>query len=176
LLELKSGADFQTVAQKFADNGAGAMQSRWVSRGSNSKEFEEAVFSLEIGEASQVLEKEKTFHIIKVLEKQPGRFKSYKEIIAPLEREYRWQKSEEYLKENRDRILFTINGKPYTIGDFLDEYTQTTPPHQCHHMEGMDQPDQKMDNPQLCDVAHNDFAEQKTFVNRMIDRELIIIR
>jgi parvulin-like peptidyl-prolyl isomerase len=174
LLELRSGADFQTVAQKFASNGAGAMQSRWFSRGSNPKEFEEAVFSLEIGEVSQVLEKEKAFHIIKVLEKQPGRFKSYEEILTPLEREYRWQKGEEYLKENRDRILFTINSKPFTIGDFLDEYTRTTPPHQCHHMEGgMDQPDHKMDNPQLCDIAHNDFEEQKTFVNRMIDRELI---
>ncbi len=190
LLELKSGADFQTIAQNFAGNGAGAMESRWVSRGSNPIEFEEAVFSLEPGEVSQVLEKEKAFHIIKVLDKQPGRFKSYEEILVPLEREYRWQKGEEYLKENRDRILFTINGKPYTIGNFLDEYTRTTPPHQCHHMEGMDQPDQKADNPrhlmegadqpgqkadnpQLCDIAHNDFEEQKTFVNRMIDKELI---
>jgi peptidyl-prolyl cis-trans isomerase D len=32
----------------------------------------------------------------------------------------------------------------------------------------------KTDSPQLCDFAHNEFEEQKIYVDRMIDKELII--
>ncbi|UCE51402.1 MAG: peptidyl-prolyl cis-trans isomerase [Desulfobacterales bacterium] len=173
LLEIRSGADFQTVAKMYAGNKSEETNPRWLARGTEPIEFEEAVFTLEDGEVSQVLEKESAFHIVKVLKKQPGRFKSYEEILNPLEREYRWQKGEKYLRENRDRILFTINSKPYTIGDFLAEYTRENPPHQCHHMQEMDQQVQKMEDMQPCDFSHNSFKDQKMFVDGLIDRELI---
>lgn len=96
------------------------------------------------------------------------------EIKDSLAREYRWQKGEDYLKQNRDRILFTINGKPYAIGDFLDVYQRENPSHQCHHMEKMGREENMKEPQQLCDFAHNDIKDQKMFVDRMIDRELII--
>jgi parvulin-like peptidyl-prolyl isomerase len=174
LTELRSGADFQAVAKRYSSDPQGALKPRWVARGNNGKEFDEAVFSLEVGELSRVIKKGNSFSIVKVLGKQPGSFKGYGEIRDEIEREYRWQKGEDYLKDNRDRILFTINGKPYTIGDFTKEYTRETPPHQCHHMEGTDDKGQKGKQPDLCDFAHNDFEEQKKIVDRMIDRELIV--
>lgn len=173
LIELRSGAQFQKVAQKYARDSNKIAASRWISRGSNGTAFEEAVFSLDIGEISQVLEKDDTFHIVKVLEKQPERFKSYEEIIEALKREYRWQKGEDYLKENRDTILFTINSKPYTIGDFAAEYKRSTPAHECHHEGEMDKQEMNKESPQLCDLSHNEFDEQKKLLDRMIDRELI---
>ncbi|NIW11238.1 MAG: hypothetical protein GWN33_12325, partial [Gammaproteobacteria bacterium] len=174
LTELRSGAEFRTVAQGYSSDAGGSLEPRWIARGSNGKEFDEAVFPLEVGEMSPVFKKGGSYFIVKVLAKQPGRFKGYGEIRDEIEREYRWQKGEDYLKENRDRILFTINGKPYTIGDFIKEYTRKTPPHECHHMEGMDKKEQKGAPPMLCDFAHNDFEEQKKIVDRMIDRELIV--
>ncbi|MFQ6078688.1 MAG: peptidylprolyl isomerase, partial [Thermodesulfobacteriota bacterium] len=174
LTELRSGAEFRTVARGYSSDTQGSLEPRWIARGSNGKEFDEAVFSLEVGEISKVFKKGDSYSIAKVLEKQPGRFKRYEEIRDQIGREYRWQKGEDYLKESRDRILFTVNGKPYTIGDFTKEYTRKTPPHQCHHMEGMDTKGQKGKPPKLCDFAHNDFEEQKKIVDRMIDRELIV--
>jgi parvulin-like peptidyl-prolyl isomerase len=173
LLELRSGADFQTVAQMVAGNKTAETESKWIARGTQPVEFEEAVFSLENREISQVLEKDNAFHIVKAIKRQAGRFKSYEEIRKPLEREYRWQKGEEYLRENRDTILFTINSKPYTVGDFLAEYSRENPPHQCHHMQEMNHQEKKMEDLQPCDFSHNSFEDQKKFVDGLIDRELI---
>lgn len=173
LIELKSGAEFRSVAEKYAGDSHETMESRWISKGSHGMEFEKAVFSLEIGEMSPVLKQGDVFHIVKALEKLPGRFKAYEEITDQIEREYRWQKGEDYLKENRDRILFTINAKPYTIGDFIEEYTRQTPTHECHHMDKGPMEVGQETAPQLCDFAHNDFEEQKKLVERMIDKELI---
>jgi parvulin-like peptidyl-prolyl isomerase len=174
LIELRSGAEFRTVAQKYSGDTHESIKPRWYARGSNGKGFEEVVFSLDVGEISQVLKKGDFFYVVKVLERQAGRLKAYEEIKDQIDREYRWQKGEAYLKENKDRILFTLNGKPYTIGDFIKEYTRVTPPHRCHHMEEMDKEVQKGKPPQLCDFAHNDFEDQKKLVDRMIDRELIV--
>jgi parvulin-like peptidyl-prolyl isomerase len=174
LLELRSGAEFRTVAQRYSGDILEPMKSKWVVRGNHEKDFEETLFSLDVGEVNSLHEKEGAFYIVKVLEKQPGRFKSYHEIKNSLTREYQWQKGEDYLKQNRDRILFTINGKPYTIGDFLNVYQRENPPHQCHHMEGMDHKENMKKPQQLCDFAHNDIEDQKKLVDRMIDGELIV--
>lgn len=173
LFELRSGASFRTVAQNYTNQKSAATNSEWIAPGSEDTAFEQAVFALDEGEISQVLKKDGAFYIVNVLEKQPGRFKSFEEILEPLEKEYRWQKGEDDLKENRDTILFTIDGKPYTIGDYMKEYTQTTPAHQCHHMAGMDLQEQKTDDAQLCDLSHNSIEEQIKMADRMIDRELI---
>ncbi len=174
LIELRSGADFQTIAQRYSSDREKKLDSTWISRGSNGRAFDKAVFSLETGEISEVFKEGESFYIVKALEKQAGYFKPYEEIRSQLEREYRWQKGENYLKENRDRILFTLNAKPYTIGDFLNEYKQNTPPHECHHMEEMEGGGPKDMARQLCDFAHNEFEDQKRLVDQMIDKELIV--
>jgi parvulin-like peptidyl-prolyl isomerase len=174
LTELRSGAEFRSVAQRYAGDNQESIKSRWIAREDNGQEFEEAVFSLEVGEISQVLKNGDVFHVVKALERQPGRFKAYEEIKDQIEREYRWQKGEDYLKENKDRILFSIDARPYTIGDFIIEYTQDTPTHECHHTENMDEEIQTEAPPQLCDFAHNDFEEQKRLVDQMIEKELIV--
>jgi parvulin-like peptidyl-prolyl isomerase len=173
LTELKSGAEFSAVVEKYGSELSEPIKSRWISRGSNGKGFEEALFSLEIGEISPALKEGDSFHLVKVLEKQPGRFKAFEEINDLIEREYRWQKGEDYLKENKDRILFTVDGKPFTIGDFIKEYKRDTPPHQCHHMHKGEKDQHQTGAPQLCDLAHNEFEEQQKLVERMIERELI---
>lgn len=175
LTQLRSGADFERVVQEYSNEVEKSTESRWISINEEEKEMKEVVESLEVGELSPVFKKGDSFHIVKVLNKQPGRFKTYDEIIEQLEREYRWQKGEDYLKDNRDRILFTMNGRQYTIEDFRNEYNRSTPPHQCHHtMKETDSHVHKEKAQEQCDLAHNDFEEQKKLVDRMIDRELIV--
>jgi len=173
LSELRSGASFETVAKIYADESSRAIKSKWIVRGEESAEFEAAVFALDVNEVSDVIEKQDAFSIVRVLEKRPERFKPYEEIVEPLTREYQWQKAEQYLIDNRDRILFTINGKPYTIADFSDEYHRNIPPHKCHHMKDTEMQMMGDEKTQMCDLAHNEFEELKTLMDRMIDKELI---
>ena len=171
--ELRSGAEFHTVAKKYSSD-IPSIGPKWLDRGRNGKELDEAVFSLEVSETSPVLKSGNSFYIVRMLEKEPGYLKPYEAVRDQIEMEYRWQKGEEHLKDNGDRILFTINGKPYTIGDFIKVYTREVPAHGCHHQQrtGMKKVHDK--EPQLCDFAHNDFEEQKRIIDGMIDRELII--
>jgi parvulin-like peptidyl-prolyl isomerase len=173
LLELRSGADFLTVVRMVTGNPAAETETRWIARGTQPADFEEAIFNLEDGEISRVLEKDNAFHIVKIIQRQAGRFKSYEEIRKPLEREYRWQKGEKYLRGHRDTILFSIDSKPYTIGDFLAEYSRENPAHQCHHMQEIDHQEKNMEDLEPCDFSHNSFEDQKKFVDGLIDRELI---
>lgn len=172
LSELRSGAAFGAVAQSYGE--APHTSVRWIIKGENTEGFERKVFALDIGETSEVIENGSTFHILKVIEREPERFKAYEEAVEPLTKEYQWQKAEAYLKDNRDRILFTINGKPYTIGDFSAEYTRTIPQHECHHAKGTEMVGDNNGSPQLCDLSHMEFEEMEKLVDRMIDRELII--
>ena len=173
LSELRSGATFHSVAQRFAGKSEDSIKPKWIVRKDSNAVFDEGFFSLEIGEISRVIEKGNNFYIVKVLGKKAERFKSFEEIIEPLTREYRWQKADDHLKDSRDTILFSINSKPYTIGDFADEYTKTTPEHKCHHMDKHETQETTDEKKELCDLAHNDFEEQKQFADRMIDKELI---
>jgi parvulin-like peptidyl-prolyl isomerase len=171
--ELRSGAEFHTVARKYSSD-IPSIGPKWLDGGRNGKEFDDAVFSLEVSETSPVFKSGNSFYIVRMLEKEPGYLKPYEAVRDQIEMEYRWQKGEEHLKDNGDRILFTINGKPYTIGDFIKAYTREVPAHGCHHQQktGMRKAHEK--EPQLCDFAHNDFEEQKRIIDGMIDRELII--
>jgi parvulin-like peptidyl-prolyl isomerase len=174
LMELRSGAEFQTVAQKYSSDGQGSAESRWIERGSMGKAFEDRVFDLEVGEISEVLKDGDSVRIVRGLEQQPGYFRPFEEIRHELTREYHWQKAEDYLEENSDRIVFSINATPYTIGDLISEYQRNTPEHECHHMEGMDQTREEEVPAQLCDFSHNDLEEQRKMIDRMIDKELLI--
>jgi parvulin-like peptidyl-prolyl isomerase len=173
LTELRSGTPFQTVTESYASKPEDSTNPKWIVRNDSNAIFGDDIFSLEIGEISRVIEKDNNFYIVKVLVKKTERFKSFEEIIEPLTREYRWQKADDHLKNSRDTILFTINSKPYTIGDFADEYTETTPEHKCHHMDKHETQETTDKKTELCELSHNDFEEQKQFADRMIDKELI---
>jgi hypothetical protein len=97
IAELRSGAEFQIVAEKYASDTKDLVKPKWIARGSRGKGFDEVVFSLGVGEIGQALEDKDTLSIVKISERRPGRFKAYDEIIDQIEREYRWQKGEDYL-------------------------------------------------------------------------------
>lgn len=174
LIELQSGADLQTVAKTYASDPEAPIDPRWIARGAEGEWFDGAVFSMNEGEIGIAVEEREAVHVVKVLEKRSGRFKSYDEVVDELKREYRWQKGEDYLNENRDRILFSINARPYTIGDFIDEYDKSTPPHECHHLNKPHKAAHGADSDELCDLSHNDLEEQKRLMDQMVDRELIV--
>ena len=72
---LNSGEDFATLAQQFSDDtGSGAQGGDlgFFGRGQMVKEFEDAAFSLPIGQISQPVKSQFGYHIIRVQEKDDG--------------------------------------------------------------------------------------------------------
>ena len=72
---LNSGEDFATLAQQFSDDtGSGAQGGDlgFFGRGQMVKEFEDAAFSLPIGQISEPVKSQFGYHIIRVEEKDKG--------------------------------------------------------------------------------------------------------
>ena len=72
---LNSGEDFATLAQKFSDDTGSATQGGdlgFFGRGQMVKEFEDAAFSLPIGQISEPVKSQFGYHIIRVEEKDNG--------------------------------------------------------------------------------------------------------
>jgi len=87
LKQLKSGADFAALAKKNSEDAGSAPKGgdlSWVVRGQTVKAFEDAAFSLKVGEISGVIKTEYGFHILQVLEKQEAHLQPFEEVKAQL--------------------------------------------------------------------------------------------
>lgn len=76
LNQLQSGADFATLAQQLSTDAAtkdSGGDLGWFSRGSKPKEIEDAAFSLQPGQYSDVISSGGSFVVLQVLEHDPNR-------------------------------------------------------------------------------------------------------
>ena len=83
LKQLKSGANFETLAKKDSDDpGSGARGGSlgWIQRGQTVPEFEQAAFSLDKGQMSGLVKSSFGFHIIRVEDKQTAHAQTLDEV------------------------------------------------------------------------------------------------
>ncbi len=81
--QVKAGGDFAELAKKNSQDPGSAQKGGdlgWVSRGQMVKPFEDAVFTLQPNQISDVVTTEYGFHIIQVLEKQPAHLQTLDEV------------------------------------------------------------------------------------------------
>ena len=85
LARLAKGADFATLARAESDD-IGSLRSGgdigYVSKGAMAAAFEDAAYSLPIGELSTVVQTEYGFHILRVESRQPLPLEAVKAVIA----------------------------------------------------------------------------------------------
>lgn len=86
---IKSGADFAQIAQTYSNDMSRIKGGDvgFVHRGMMPIEMEKTAFSLKVGQASEVIETDMGFHILKVEEKRASRQVPFKEIKDKLKKE-----------------------------------------------------------------------------------------
>lgn len=88
LNKLKAGANFVELAKKFSEDLGSAPSGGelgWIGKGRTVPEFEKAVFSLPLGQVSDLVQSSYGFHIIQVEDKHAARLKSLDEAKAEIE-------------------------------------------------------------------------------------------
>jgi parvulin-like peptidyl-prolyl isomerase len=85
LHQLKQGADFKELAQKFSSIDALKLKNFFV-RGESGmgEEFENQVFDLQPGEMSGIIRTSSGFHVVKVLERQDEGGTEFTEVESPI--------------------------------------------------------------------------------------------
>ncbi len=83
LKQLKAGADFAKLAQQYStDTGTKSQGGElgWFGRGQMVREFEDAAFSLDVGETSEPVKTQFGYHILRVLDHKTARTPTLAEI------------------------------------------------------------------------------------------------
>jgi len=106
LKELKSGADFATVAKENSDcpSAARGGDLGLFSKGQMVQPFEDVAFALKPGELSDVVETQFGYHIIKVAKHQQAEVIPLEKVKPELEKMILDRKRAEFFKTYRDKI------------------------------------------------------------------------
>jgi len=84
LEELKKGAVFETLAEKYSDCPENGGDLGYITRGQMVEEFEDVVFNLGVGQASDVFRTRFGFHIAKLYDRKPPALPPLKEVKADI--------------------------------------------------------------------------------------------
>jgi parvulin-like peptidyl-prolyl isomerase len=85
--ELRQGAAVEELADRYSDCGGNGGDLGYFARGQMVEEFDEVVFSMDVGQVSPVFRTSFGFHIAKLLDKQPARIKPLAEVQGEIKTE-----------------------------------------------------------------------------------------
>ena len=99
--QLENGAEFGDMAREHSDddsNSADGGDLGFITKGQMVEEFENAAFSLEVGEVSGIIETQFGYHILKVVDREEGRIQEYDEVkdnlsiyLSDLKKTEKWE-------------------------------------------------------------------------------------
>ena len=101
--ELKNGAVFETLAQKYSDCPENGGDLGYITRGKMVEEFEDVVFNLNVGEISDVFRTRFGFHIARLYDRKPGAVPGLEEvkshIVSELAEQMRGKTIDEFVDQ-----------------------------------------------------------------------------
>ena len=102
--ELKSGANFEELADRYSDCPGNRGELGWAPRGQMVQEFEDVIFSLKENQVSDIFRTVFGFHIAKVYERKPEGFSDFAEVREAIEKSLHRQKQERAVENFLDRL------------------------------------------------------------------------
>ncbi len=113
LQEVRSGGDFPELARRHSDDAPSAEAGGslgWFGRGRMVREFEEAAFSLEIGDISDLVRTSFGFHIIQLNDSREGETESYEEAHDQILQEIRLNKGRSEVLKRSNEFAVAASG------------------------------------------------------------------
>ena len=102
--ELKRGASFEELADRYSDCAGNRGDLGWVPRGQMVQEFEDVVFALKDNQVSDIFRTVFGFHIAKVYGRKPEGFADFAEVEAGIQTALHRQKQERAVENYLDRL------------------------------------------------------------------------
>ena len=92
--KVQQGEDFGELAKTYSEGPAAKSKGNlgYIERGHMDKPFEDAAFSLKVGEVSGILETQHGYYLIKVTDKKPARIIPYKEVLPMIKKQLKKEK------------------------------------------------------------------------------------
>ena len=112
LKQVKSGADFAELAKKVSEDKGSATNGGdldYFGRGRMVPEFEQAAFSMQPGQISDLVKSQFGYHIIKVVDKKAGATRPLEEVRAQIQQQLATQTAEQRLADQASNLESRIN-------------------------------------------------------------------
>jgi parvulin-like peptidyl-prolyl isomerase len=151
LAKIRGGESFEAAAKAYSD--ADRLNAYYVNRGERGSNFEDRVFNLQANEVSAVFKDENSFFLVKVLEKQEERQKTFGEALDAVKAEVLKEKEDRQYDSKKDEALFSVHGKRFTLGEFKTEFKELSPETQ---------------------VQFAGFEAKKNLIDQLISKELLL--
>ena len=92
--KIQQGEDFGKLAKSYSDGLAAKHEGSlgYIDKGHMEKPFEDAAFSLKVGEVSGIIETQAGYYLIKVTDKKPAGIIPFKEVLPMIERQLKKEK------------------------------------------------------------------------------------
>jgi peptidyl-prolyl cis-trans isomerase D len=110
LAKVKAGGDFAALAKQYSEDGSkdAGGDLDYKGRGAFVKPFEDAVWALEVGQTSGIVESEFGFHIIKLMDKQAAVNRTLDQVRPQLEDQVKAQKAQVEARKKADEVAGQI--------------------------------------------------------------------
>src|SRR5882672_8418867 len=102
--ELKNGASFEELADRYSDCAGNRGDLGWVPRGQMVQEFEDVIFALKENDVSDIFRTVFGFHIAKVYARKPEGFVDFDEVKESIVQALHRQKQERAVENYLDRL------------------------------------------------------------------------
>jgi peptidyl-prolyl cis-trans isomerase D len=124
LKQLQNGANFAELARKYSEDPGSAEKGGdlgWVVRGQTVKAFEDAAFSLKPGQLSGVIKTEYGFHILQVMDKEPGHVKPFEEVKDQIAAERKRQQVYDTMERLADQAHDELTRHPQQVAEIASK-------------------------------------------------------
>jgi peptidyl-prolyl cis-trans isomerase D len=154
---LKSPNAFAELAKKHSQDPGSAAKGGDLgsfTRGSMVKAFDDAVFTMKVGEISQPVESDFGFHIIRVTGITPGTTRSFEQARPEIESELKKQRAGRLYAELAEKFNNTVFEQSDTLKPAAELLKQT--PQQSGWITRAGAQDPKLNNPKLIQAVFSD--------------------
>lgn len=105
--QLKKGKDFKSLVKKYSDDYTTVKKGgdlNWFPKGRMVKAFEDAAFSMKVGQYSKPVKTQFGYHIIKVTGHKKGKVETLKEARSHIESDLKFKKAQELVQKKAEEF------------------------------------------------------------------------